>query len=245
MSAVMPATAMVLAAGLGSRMRPITDRLPKPLVPVAGRTLIDRALDALAAAGVGTAVVNIHHHADLMERHLSLRDKPRIVLSDERGRLLDSAGGVIKALPHLGAGPFFILNADTFWLDEGMPNLRRLALAWDGAAMDILLMVAGFEQATGHSGSVDFNLAADGRLKRAGKGDEGVIYAGALVVHPRIFAGAGTGPQSLNAFFDAAIAGGRLFGMKMHGDWITVGTPEAIAPAEAVVARRRARHDAG
>lgn len=245
MSVKMPDKAMVLAAGLGKRMRPITETLPKPLVKVAGRTLIDWALDTLARAGVGTAVVNVHHLADQMETHLAGRTAPRIVISDERARLLDSAGGVIRALPHLGAAPFFILNADTFWLDGPQPNLEKLALAWDDAAMDILLMVADFDQATGHTGSVDFVMDGAGRLRRAQKGETGVIYAGAILVAPDVFTEADDAPQSLNRYFDAAAAGGRLFGMKMDGDWITVGTPDAIAPAEAVVAARAQKRDAG
>lgn len=236
MTLAMPDTAMVLAAGLGKRMRPITDTLPKPLIRIAGRTLIDRALDTLEDAGVGTAVVNVHYLAGQMEAHLKGRARPRIIVSDERAQLLDSAGGIIKGLPHLGDGPFFILNADTFWIDRGTPNLERLALAWDGVAMDILLMVADFAQATGHAGGTDFVMDDAGRLRRAQKDEEGVIYAGAIFLHPRIFANADSTPQSLNHYFDAAAQNGRLFGMKMSGDWITVGTPEAIAPAEAVVA---------
>lgn len=235
-----PATAMVLAAGLGKRMRPITDTLPKPLVRIAGRALIDRSLDALAGAGVATAVVNVHHLAGQMEAHLAARARPRIVISDERAQLLDSAGGTIKALAHLGAAPFFIVNADTFWLDRGTPNLERLTLAWDGARMDILLMVAVPEQATGHSGRIDFVMDGDNRLRRARKGEDGVIYAGAILVDPRIFAGAEAAPHSLNRYFDIAAGRGRLFGMRMSGDWITVGTPDAIAPAEAMVAARGA-----
>ncbi|WP_048647369.1 nucleotidyltransferase family protein [Nitratireductor soli] len=241
----MPDTAMVLAAGLGKRMRPITDTLPKPLVKIAGKPLIDWALDTLARAGVGTAVVNVHYLADQVEAHLAARAAPRIVISDERARLLDSAGGVVKALPQLGDDPFFILNADTFWLDGAVPNLEKLALAWNGEAMDILLMVAGFEQATGHSGSVDFVMDGMGRLRRAQKGEAGVIYAGAIIAAPRVFAGADGEPQSLNRCFDAAAAQGRLFGMKMDGDWITVGTPDAIAPAEAIVMARARKRDAG
>ncbi|WP_295811513.1 nucleotidyltransferase family protein [uncultured Nitratireductor sp.] len=245
MSAVMPDKAMVLAAGLGKRMRPITDTLPKPLVEVAGRSLIDRALDVLERAQVGTAVVNVHYLADQMEAHLAGRTTPRIVISDERDRLMDSAGGIIRALPHLGEAPFFILNADTFWLDGTTSNLERLALAWDDATMDILLMVADTEQATGHSGSTDYRMEADGRLTRDRGVAGGVIYAGAIVLDPRIFAGADAEPKSLNAYFDAAEAEGRLFGMKMDGAWVTVGTPDAIAPAEAVVAAHGEKSDAG
>lgn len=231
-----PDTAMVLAAGLGKRMRPITDSIPKPLVEVAGRTLIDWGLDSLAAAGVARAVINVHYLPDQIVAHVAARRSPRILVSDERDRLLDSAGGIVKALPLLGRAPFYILNADTFWIDRGTPSLERLALAWDGSAMDILLMLADLESATGHSGSTDFLLAADGRLSRAAGSPQGLIYAGAAILHPRIFEGAAAEPASLNAYFDKGIASGRLFGLPMHGRWITVGTPDAIAPAEAAVA---------
>jgi MurNAc alpha-1-phosphate uridylyltransferase len=233
---------MVLAAGLGKRMRPVTDTMPKPLVKIAGRTLLDRGLDCLAAAGVAKAVVNVHYLADQIVAHVAARRMPRIVISDESAELLESGGGIVKALPLLGAAPFYVVNADTFWIEkEGighdLSNLDRLALAWDGACMDILLMLAELDQATGHSGGTDFLVAPDGALSRA-KGDPaGLIYAGAAVIHPRIFSGAEAVPHSLNAYFDRAIAAGRLFGMKMHGHWITVGTPEAIPRAEAAVAR--------
>ena len=231
-----PRTAMVLAAGLGRRLRPITDTLPKPLVSIAGETLLDRGLDSLAAAGVATAVVNVHHLGGQIVRHVAGRARPKVLVSDESDRLLDSAGGIVRALPLLGADPFFILNADTFWIDEGEPNLGRLSLAWDGARMDILLMLADLADATGHSGGTDFLVGADGRLARA-KGDPaGAIYAGAAIVHPRIFAGATAEPHSLNLYFDRAMQAGRLFGMKMRGRWITVGTPDAIPAAEAAVA---------
>ncbi|WP_336070854.1 nucleotidyltransferase family protein [Nitratireductor rhodophyticola] len=245
MSGTVPTKAMVLAAGLGKRMRPITDTMPKPLVKVAGRTLIDRALDMLEGAGVETAVVNVHYRADQMEAHLAGRIAPKIVISDERDQLMDSAGGIIRALPHLGNAPFFILNADTFWLEAGTSNLERMALAWEPETMDILLMVADTEQATGHSGSTDYRMDEDGRLTRDRGVEGGVIYAGAIVLHPRIFAGAGNEPQSLNSYFDAAEATGRLFGMRMDGAWITVGTPDAIAPAEAVVAMHAEKSDVG
>jgi MurNAc alpha-1-phosphate uridylyltransferase len=232
---------MVLAAGLGKRMRPLTDTMPKPMIAVAGRPLIDWGLDALAQAGVETAIVNVHYLADRIEAHVHGRNAPRIVVSDERDHLLDSAGGIVRALPHLGKDPFVVLNADTFWIDDGEPNLRRLALAWNGADMDILLMLADPANATGHSGSTDFLLAPDGRLTRAHGDPEGLIYAGAAILHPRIFAGAAAEPHSLNLYFDRAIVQRRLFGMAMNGHWITVGTPDAIAPAEAAVARHMGR----
>ncbi|MFE0016235.1 nucleotidyltransferase family protein [Mesorhizobium sp. NPDC059054] len=237
MDAERPSTAMVLAAGLGKRMRPITDTIPKPLVPVAGKTLLDWGLDSLEQVGVEKAVINVHYLPDQIVRHVAIRDRPRIVISDESERLLDSAGGIVKALPELGSKPFYILNADTFWLDAGKPNLERLALAWDGKAMDILLMLAELPSTTGHSGGTDFLIGPDGRLSRA-KGDPaGLIYAGAAISNPAIFAGASAEPHSLNAYFDRAIATGRLFGMVMRGHWVTVGTPDAIAPAEAAVRR--------
>lgn len=236
-AAKIPSVAMVLAAGLGKRMRPITDTIPKPLVPVSGKSLLDWGLDSLAVAGVERAVVNVHYLPDQIVEHVASRRTPRIAISDERDGLLDSAGGIVKALPELGTEQFYIVNADTFWIDAGEPNLRRLALAWDDARMDILIMLADLDQATGHSGSTDFLVAADGRLSRARGAPEGLIYAGAAIVHPRIFAGATAAPASLNRYFDEAISAGRLHGMRMQGSWITVGTPDAIAPAEAVVKR--------
>jgi MurNAc alpha-1-phosphate uridylyltransferase len=232
-----PRTAMVLAAGLGKRMRPLTDTTPKPLIRIAGRTLLDYGLDALAGAGVAKAVVNVHYLGDQIVRHLSTRQVPSIVISDESDRLLDSAGGIVHALPQLGDDPFFILNADTFWIDGDEPELSRLALAWDAERMDILLMLANPAHATGHSGSTDFLHDADGRLARAKGSPDGFIYGGAAILHPRIFGGATSEPHSLNLYFDRAIAAGRLFGVPMHGHWITVGTPDAIEPAEAVLAR--------
>ena len=232
-----PTVAMVLAAGLGKRMRPITDTMPKPLVKVAGRTLLDRGLDSLAEAGVTKAVVNVHYFPDQIVAHVASRAAPRVVVSDESGGLLDSAGGIVKALPELGAAPFYIVNADTFWIDRGQPNLQRLALAWNAANMDILIMLADLQSATGHTGSTDFVCGPEGALRRSGGDPAGLIYAGAAIVHPRVFANAPDGPLSLNRYFDAAIAKGRMFGMKMHGHWITVGTPDAIPLAEAAVAR--------
>ncbi|MBX9464935.1 MAG: nucleotidyltransferase family protein [Aquamicrobium sp.] len=228
---------MVLAAGLGKRMRPLTDTMPKPMISIAGKTLLDRGLDALAQVGVEKAVVNVHYLPWQIIDHVGQRSRPYIVVSDESGLLLDSAGGIVKALPELGAEPFFILNADTFWIDRDGRDLERLALAWDGARMDILLMLARPDDATGHSGSTDFLLDAEGRLARARAAPEGLIYAGAAIVHPRIFDGAGAEPHSLNIYFDRAIAAGRLFGLSMRGHWITVGTPDAVAAAEAAIAR--------
>jgi MurNAc alpha-1-phosphate uridylyltransferase len=231
-----PKTAMVLAAGLGKRLRPITDTTPKPLVPISGRTLLDRGLDALATAGVTKAVVNVHYLPGQIVAHVATRAAPCVVISDESTGLLDSAGGIVKALPELGDLPFFVVNADTFWIDRDRSNLERLALAWDSERADILIMLASLESATGHSGGTDFLMAADGRLTRSKGAPDGLIYAGAGIVHPRIFAGAAAAPHSMNLYFDRAIAAGRLFGMEMDGHWITVGTPDAIPLAEQTVA---------
>lgn len=237
----MPTTAMVLAAGLGKRMRPITDTMPKPLVEVAGKALLDWGLDSLAEAGVETAVVNVHYLPEQIIQHLAARSAPRTIVSEEREQLLDSAGGIVKARNLLGREPFLILNADTFWIDRDRNNLERLALAWRPGEMDILMMIASLDQSTGHSGTTDFLVEPDGSLKRAGGDPRGLIYAGAAIVDPVIFADAPATPHSLNAYFDRAIAAGRLFGFQLDGSWITVGTPEAIAPAEAAVARALAR----
>lgn len=232
-----PDNAMVLAAGLGKRMRPLTDVTPKPLIAIAGRSLLDRGLDMLVGAGVAKAVVNAHWLGDQVIAHAPTRRDIAIAVSDERERLLDSAGGVVKALPLLGAEPFYLVNADTFWIDRDKPALRTMAEKWDDAAMDMLLLLARPEDATGHTGGADFRLDADGRIARAAGAAEGYIYAGAGIVHPRIFAGATAEPHSLNLYFDRLIVNGRLFGHVLEGSWITVGTPDAIAPAEAAVAR--------
>lgn len=232
-----PKIAMVLAGGRGLRMRPITNTIPKPLVKIAGRTLLDRGLDTLAAAGVEKAVVNVHHFPEQIVAHVASRARPKMAISDESAGLLDSAGAIVKALPKLGREPFYIINADTFWIDSGEQNLIRLALAWDIAKMDILLMLADLDSTTGHTGGTDFLVGAGGALKRAHNDPAGLIYAGAAIVNPAIFADAPEGPLSLNRYFDEAIAKGRLFGMAMRGSWITVGTPDAIPLAEAAVER--------
>lgn len=233
----MPRKAMVLAAGLGKRMRPITDKIPKPLVNIAGKSLLDHGLDALAEAGVVEAIVNIHYLGQQIVEHVGARSHPRVLISDETELLLDSAGGIVNALPLLGRRPFLLLNADTFWVDKDGEELKRLALAWDGATMDILLMLSDPANATGHSGSTDFLRDDEGRLVRARGASDGFIYAGAAIIHPRIFDGSAPEPHSLNLYFDKAIAAGRLHGVVMSGHWITVGTPDAVPAAEAAVRR--------
>jgi MurNAc alpha-1-phosphate uridylyltransferase len=227
---------MVLAAGNGMRMRPLTDRTPKPLIPVGGKPLLDNVLDRLAASGVETAVVNVHHLADQIERHLAGRRAPRIVISDERANLLDTGGGVVKALPALGAAPFFHLNSDTIWIDGVKPNLVHLAEGFDPARMDALLLLAATSSSVGYAGRGDFAMAPDGRLKRRGERDVvPFVYAGAAILTPAFFAGVAPGPSSMSPLFDRAAEAGRLCGLRLEGVWMHVGTPDAIKAAEAAI----------
>ena len=234
-----PKTAMVLAAGLGTRMRPLTDSTPKPLVKVAGRALLDHVLDRLAEAGVERAVVNVHHFAEQIIKHVANRKRPHIVISDERGVLLDTGGGVVKALPQLGQAPFFHLNADTLWIDGVQPNLTRLADAFDPASMDALLLLAPTAGSIGYAGRGDFAFAADGRLlARAERAVAPFVYAGAAILSPALFANAPKEPKanfSIITLFNRAAAAGRLSGLRLEGLWMHVGTPDAIAAAEAAI----------
>jgi MurNAc alpha-1-phosphate uridylyltransferase len=228
--------AMVLAAGLGTRMQPLTDTLPKPLVKVAGKALIDHVLDRLADAGVTRAVVNVHHMADQIESHLKGRTRPAIDISDERGELLDTGGGVLKALPRLGHAPFFHMNSDTMWVEGVTPNLSRLAALFDAECMDILLLVASTTASIGYEGRGDFLMAPDGRLsRRAERQIAPFVYAGAAILSPTVFSDAPQGKFSLNRLFDGAIAAERLYGLRLEGTWMHVGTPAAIEAAEAAI----------
>ncbi len=232
----MPRAAMVLAAGLGQRMRPLTDRVPKPLVEVGGKPLIDHVLDKLAEVDVERAVVNVHYKADQLERHLAGRRRPRIVISDERAELLDTGGGVVKALPTLGDAPFFHVNSDSIWIDGVVPNFARLARAFDPAEMDALLLMAPTATSIGYAGRGDFAMAPDGRLRRRPERDVvPFVYAGAAVLAPALFTDAPAGAFSLTRLFDQAIEAGRLHGLRLEGVWMHVGTPEAVAAAEAAI----------
>ncbi|WP_375453855.1 nucleotidyltransferase family protein [uncultured Methylobacterium sp.] len=243
-AAVPPAVtrAFVLAAGLGTRMRPVTATVPKPLVAVAGKALIDHALDRAAEVGIETAVVNVHHLPDLIEAHLARREGlPKILVSDERAALLETGGGVRKALALVGDAPFVVFNADSFWLEGPAPNLARLIAAWDRDAMDILLLVAPTETSLGYDGAGDFTIDPDGRLERRGDRPAApLIYAGVAILKPELFADTPEGAFSLNLLFDRAIARGRLSGLRLDGQWLHVGTPDAIRAAEERV-RRHAR----
>ena len=232
-----PQKAMILAAGLGKRMRPITATTPKPLIEVNGRALIDHGLDRLAAAGVKSCVVNVHYLADLVEVHAKRRQDMEILISDERDVLLETGGGIKKALPTLGEEPFFQLNSDTaYWIEGVKPNLEHMISAWDEERMDMLLLIAETVKAVGYSGRGDFNMAKDGSLtRRLERSVTPFAYAGASIIHPRAFDGAPDGPFSMNRLFDRMIKQGRLFGVQMEGIWLHIGTPEAIGAAEYAV----------
>jgi len=235
-SSPVPRRAMVLAAGLGKRMRPLTDVTPKPLVAVDGKPLIDRVLDKLATAGVESVVVNVHYLADRVVSHLAGRTSPAIMISDERGALLDTGGGIVNALPLLGSAPFFLANADTLWIDGVKPNLLRLAAAFNAARMDGLLLLAATCTTVGYAGRGDFVMAADGSLRRRGEREIApFVYAGVAVLAPTLFNEAPPGAYSLNLLFDRAIESGRLYGLRLEGLWMHVGTPEAVAAAEAAI----------
>lgn len=218
-------------------MLPITASLPKPLVKVAGETLIDFALDRLHEAGMEKVVVNVHHFADMLEAHLRVRSAPPIVISDERDVLLETGGGVKKALPLLGPGPFITFNSDSLWIERGTPNLRRLMAAWDPARMDILMLLAPLSTSVGYEGRGDFHMAQDGRLtRRRGEEEAPFVYAGVAILTPDMVSGSPDGAFSANVFYDRAIARGRLHGLCMEGQWLHVGEPHAIAEAERCLA---------
>ena len=233
----MPNRAIVLAAGLGTRMRPYNGHIPKPLVEIGGKSLIDYSLDRLADAGVESVVVNVHHLADILERHLAPRQRPHVVISDERGELLGTGGGIAKALPKLGDAPFFLVNSDTVWLDGVRPNFTRMAEAFDPQTMDVLLLLAATTSSIGYSGRGDFAMLPDGRLRRRHENEVvPFVYAGAAVLSPALFADAPKGAFSLTVLFERAAENNRLFGLRLEGVWMHVGTPEAVAAAEAALA---------
>lgn len=239
--AVSPRIAMVLAAGLGQRMRPLTDNKPKPLVEVAGKPLMDHVLDRLADAGVERVVVNVHYRAEQIVGYVAARKRPQITISDERGVLLGTGGGVVRALPQLGTAPFFHMNSDTIWIDGVTPNLGRLAQAFDPARMDALLLLAPTTGSIGYSGRGDFVVAADGRLQARGEREIApFVYAGAAILSPDLFQDAPEGEFPLTLLFKRAQEQGRLHGLRLEGTWMHVGTPEAVLEAEQAIRKSAA-----
>lgn len=229
-------TAMVLAAGYGERMRPLTNGMPKPLVPLARRALIDHVLDRLAAAGVETAIVNVHYLPEQIEAHLQARNNraPRTIVSDERERLLDTGGGATKALPLLGDGPFFVHNSDSVWSEGVTPALPNMLRVWNPEHMDCLLLLAPLSTSIGYNARGDFDMTPDGRLSR--RGERQVVpfaFAGVSLCTSALFENAPEGPYSLNVLWDRALAKDRLYGVRLDGRWMHVGTPAYLKEAEA------------
>lgn len=229
-------TAMVLAAGLGKRMRPLTASQPKPMVRVAGKPLIDHALDRLEAAGVTKAVVNIHYLADALVAHLKNRKVPEVAISDERELLLETGGGMVKAAPLL-PDPFFCVNSDNVWLDGPRDAFHDLSQAWNADHMDALLMLVRHTAAANFHGRGDFHMDGAGRLtRRRSERIAPFIFTGIQLVAKRLLRDAPQGPFSTNLLWNRAIEEGRLYGAVFTGQWFEVGTPQAIAPTEAALA---------
>lgn len=236
-----PHAAFVLAAGLGKRMRHLTHDIPKPMVPLNGIPLIDRVLDKIEAAGIPRAVVNVHYMADILEAHLANRAHPAITISNERGLLLETGGGVIKAWPHLGEAPFLIHNSDSVWIERATQNLAALCAAWNPGTMDSLMLLAPLADSLGYDGDGDFDLRPSGQLSRRKPGTKSpYVFAGVSIAHPRMFDGAPQGAFSLNTVWDKSIAQGRVYGVRLDGIWMHVGTPEAVLEAERRMDREHA-----
>jgi N-acetyl-alpha-D-muramate 1-phosphate uridylyltransferase len=230
--------AMVLAAGIGKRMRPLTATRPKPLVRVNGRALIDHSLDKLVEAGVSRAVVNVHYLPGQIEAHLAQRSAPATMISDEREALLETGGGMVKALPLIDADPFFCLNSDNVWLDGPQNVFAALSEAWNPAEMDALLLLVNHARAFNYNGRGDFHLDPMGRITRRKPGRVApFIYTGIQIVSQRLLREAPEGAFSTGVLWDRAIAEGRLYGISHYGQWFEVGAPEMIAPTEAALQR--------
>lgn len=230
--------AMVLAAGLGKRMRPLTATRPKPLVKVAGKPLIDHALDKLRDAGVARAVVNVHYLADALEAYLGQRNEPAIAISDERSALLETGGGMVKALPLIGTDPFFCLNSDNVWLDGPRNVFAHLSDHWDAERMDALLLLVPHARAFNYRGKGDFHMDPLGRISRRRSGRVApFIYSGIQIVSHRLLRDAPEGAFGTMALWQRAMAEGRLHGLAHQGLWFEVGEPQMIAPTEAALER--------
>lgn len=225
--------AMVLAAGFGQRMRPLTDTKPKPLIPLAGKALLDHVLDRLAAVGVERAVVNVHHLPEQIETHLRGRAKPQILISDERSQILDTGGAVEKALPLLGPAPFFVHNSDSVWIERNGSTLAGMMAAWNDDTMDSLLLLAPSDTSLGYAGRGDYAMNGDARPRRRIDGETvPYVFAGVSINHPRLFSEKRPGAYSILKLWDEAERRGRLAAIPLEGLWMHVGTPDALASAE-------------
>lgn len=234
----LPEHAMILAAGFGTRMRPITETLPKPLIKVGGRTLLDHSLDRLDEEGVKTVIINVHHLGQMIENHLKRRKSPQIVFSREP-EILDTGGGIANALPALGEQPFLVVNADIMWLNGPHSALQRMAEAWDDSRMDGLLLLHSTVDAYGYAGMGDFNVDPAGVLSpRPERELSAFLFTGIQILHPRLFKDAPAGRFRLNVLYDRAMDAGRLYGVIHDGEWFHVGTPEGLTDAEIYMQER-------
>ncbi len=232
--------AMVMAAGLGKRMAPLTNSMPKPLIDVGGRTLLDRTLDRLQDAGLSEVIVNVHYFADQVEAHLAERPEPKTVISDERDALLETGGGIRKALPLIGEQPFFSVNSDAFYLEDGAPVLSAMIETWDPVRMDALLLLAPLERSTGFDGAGDFKLLDDGRVERRGSESSAPFaYAGIQIIKPELFLDSELpdGAFSTNIVWNKLLEKGSAYGFVLEGTWMHVGTPDGIKEAELALAK--------
>jgi len=233
-----PSRAMVLTAGLGTRMRPLTLHTPKPLIPVMGIPLLDRLLDRLADWGIAEAVLNVHYLAPVLRDHVRGRDRPRIVISDETDALLETGGGLARALPLLGDDPFFVMNGDVLWGDGPQSTLSRLWAAFDPARVDFVLLLQPAAKATGYEGAGDFSINPAGVPVRRGVSHVApYVYTGVLITHAAAFADTPPGAFSLNLLFDRALARGRLGALVHDGAWYHIGTPQAVLATERLLTR--------
>ena len=229
--------AMIMAAGFGTRMRPLTNKIPKPLVKVQGRALIDHVMDRLVEAGVKTIVVNIHYMGDQIKAHVEKRKDVEIVISDETDTILDSGGGIFKALPHFKGEPFYHANADTVWVEGASHALPRLRAAWDPYNMDALMLLASTVTTVCYEGRGDFMMDSEGRLSRVPEGRiSPFVWMSMEILHPRLFDGMQPGKFSINPLWDKAIAKGRLYGQRLDGVWMHIDRPEAVTQSEEYLA---------
>ena len=235
--AQVPHTAMIMAAGLGKRMRPLTATRPKPLVEVGGKALLDHVLDRLRAAGVRNVVVNVHYLADALEAHLATRASGlNVSISDERRQLLETGGGLIKAEPLIDCDPFLALNSDNLWIDGPADTLKLLASQWDGDKMDALLLLVPQARAIGHKGQGDFHMDRVGRIRRRERSHVApFVFTGIQIASKRLLRDAPSGPFSTNILWDRAMEEGRAYGAVHQGLWFDVGTPQSIPMTEAVL----------
>ncbi|MES2137172.1 MAG: nucleotidyltransferase family protein [Pseudomonadota bacterium] len=235
--AKVPTTAMIMAAGLGKRMRPLTATRPKPLIEVSGKSLLDHVLEKLRVAGVKKIVVNVHYLADALEAHLATCDHGlEVVISDERGLLMETGGGLVKAAPLIDCDPFLALNSDNLWIDGPADTIKLLASQWDGSRMDALLLLVPQARALNHRGLGDFHMNRSGRIRRRERSHVApFVFTGIQMVSKRLLRDAPDGPFSTNILWDRAMEEGRCFGAVHQGLWFDVGTPQSIPMTEAAL----------